>query len=233
MNFIEVMENLPIGFFVLFGLYIVAVILELFFAYKEMETYRRIVKPFLMLLLGVACWIAIPYPNFIVPAIFCGLIGDVLVILPNKKCFPLGVLFFFFGHALYISEICVNTLHGNISISQLIVIIAVFVVIYVSSYMVVFRKIADSRIIALGMSLYYSSLVTVLPTVCIATASFGYCMFLCIIGSVFFITSDTLLMYCKYGRKFKRHHFYIMGTYLVAQALIVVGFVLSYTAVTL
>ena len=83
------------------------------------------------------------------------------------------------------------------------------------------------------MSLYFGTLFSVLPTMCIATSGFGYFMWLTIIGSVCFIISDCLLMYFKYGKKPKRHHFYIMLTYLLAQSLIVVGFVLSFTAATL
>lgn len=233
MNFVDVIKNLPIAFFVVFGLFIVAVILELIFAFKELETYRRIVKPFLMLLLGISCWIAYPHPNFFVPAIFCGLLGDILVILPDKKCFPLGVLFFFIGHIFYIVEILSLCLHGNVSVSQLIVIIAVFVVIFISSFVLIFRKIAESNILGLGMSLYFSTLIAVLPTMCIATRNYGYFMFLGIIGSVLFIISDTILMYCKYGKQFKKYDFYIMSTYILAQACIGLAFVLSYTSVNL
>lgn len=230
MNLSNVMQKLPVGFFVLFGLFIVTSVIELIFAFKEMEAPRRIVKPFLMLFLMVACLLSIPSHNFVVAALICALIGDILVVVPNKRCFPLGVLFFFFGHVFYIVEICANLLHGNLSLSQIIVIIAVFVVIFVSSFMLIFRKIAEKKSLGLGMSLYFATLFSVLPTMCIATTNFGHFMFLGIIGIVFFIISDCTLMYCKYGKQIKRHHFYIMLTYLIAQSLIVCAFVLSYTA---
>jgi len=233
MNFSDVIQRLPIGFFILFGLFVATSIVELVFAFIEKESARRIVKPFLMLFLMLACWLALPTHNFIVASLICALIGDILVVVPNKKCFPLGVVFFFFGHIFYIIEVCANLLHGNLSTSQIIVIIAMFVVIFVSSFMLIFRKIAENKPLGLGMSLYFATLLSVLPTMCIATANFGYFMGLSIAGSVFFIASDSLLMYCKYFKKIKRHHFYIMITYLIAQSLIVLGFVLSYTASTL
>lgn len=233
MNFTDVIKNLPVGFFVMFGLFIVASVIELIFAFQEKEFQRKIVKPFALLFLSIASFLAIQKPNFIFAALLCGMLGDIFVILPGKKSFPIGVLFFFVGHIMFLCEILCNTLSLNISVPQLIVLIAVFVVIFISSFMLIFRKIADNNVLGLGMSLYFGTLFTVLPAMCIATVGFGRFMFLGIIGSVMFIISDCLLMYCKYGKGIKRHHFYIMLTYLLAQSLIVLSFVLSYTSVML
>lgn len=233
MNFARVVQNLPLGFFIPFIIFLVLCIFELIFAFREMEKHRIIVKPFLMLSLAISSFFALPDNTFMVIALICAMIGDILVVLPDKKLFSIGVLFFFAGHVLYILEVILHCMKGQLSLSQIIVLISVFVVIFISSFMFIFRKIAKNIPEGLGMSLYFGTLFSVLSTMCIATSGFGYFMWLTIIGSVCFIISDCLLMYFKYGKKPKRHHFYIMLTYLLAQSLIVVGFVLSFTAATL
>jgi len=52
-------------------------------------------------------------------------------------------------------------------------------------------------------------------------------MFLSLIGSIVFIISDSILVVTHFGFKFKRYDFYIMLTYLVAELLIISGFVLT------
>ena len=82
----------------------------------------------------------------------------------------------------------------------------------------------------IAQSFYFAILAVYLPVFSFAVATVGSYMFLTLIGAVVFIVSDSILVWTHFGHKFKRYDFYIMLTYLIAEFLIVSGFILTLMA---
>ena len=88
-------------------------------------------------------------------------------------------------------------------------------------------KTKHSKIDIIAQSIYFAVQVTYIPIFIFAVISCGNMMWLSFAGAILFITSDAILVNTHFGRKFKRYDFYIMLTYLLAEVLIISGFVLT------
>ena len=226
MNFADLLSSLSTGSYISFGVFVICAIIQLVFAFLEKEKYRRIEKPFCLLSLAVFALVCLPNkPLIYVGAIF-GMIGDILVIIKDKKYFSWGVLSFFFGHICYIVQLILFMANKNTDLYFYFIPVICFVIFYIALFFP-FKKFAKHIPEQLGMALYYATLFTLLPFTIVSFINIGSYMFLGIIGAFFFVISDLIILYTKYIKKFKRYDFYIMLTYLIAQALIIVSFVFT------
>ena len=216
----------PIPAFIFLGLFVVASLVQLVFAFLEKENLRRKEKFVCLLMLSLFAFFAFPNKPLIYVGALLGMIGDILDLQP--KTFVLGVVCFYLGHLCYIFEAIWDIFNFNIPYYIYIVLVLTYIVIYIIIYQIVRRNKNHSMIDKVGQSLYFSIQVTYLPIFIYTLIHFSNLMWLAIIGALLFITSDTILVKTHYGRKFKRYHFYIMGTYLLAELFIVLGFVLSF-----
>jgi len=217
----------PIVAYIFLGLFVVASILQLAFAFIENQKLRRKEKVLCMMMLGIAAIFAFPNHYLIYIGAFLGMIGDWCVL--RKKTFNLGVVAFFLGHVSYIFE-CLYMIIGETEIrwfSHVIFIMAYIVVTLVM--FAVCRKYARNHTTLnnIAQSFYFAILAVYIPVFSLAVVKVGSFMFLSLIGSVVFIISDSILVITHFGHKFKRYDFYIMLTYLIAEFLIIAGFVLT------
>lgn len=222
MNFVDILSNLSVGSYICFGIFVIASIIQLVFAFLEKEKYRRIEKPFCLLSLAIFALVCFPTGPLIYVGAFLGMIGDVLVIIKDKKYFAWGVLSFFFGHLCYIAQLIIFMASKNADMYLYFIPVICFVIFYLVLFFP-FKKFARHIPEQLGMALYYATLFTLLPFTIVAFISTGSYIFLGIIGASFFVISDLIILYTKYIKKFKRYDFYIMLTYLIAQALIILS----------
>lgn len=231
MSFVSVVNEIPVAAFIFLIIYILLSIFECFFAFKEMEKERRIVKPLLMVFLSLFAIFTIPNHPLVYIGLLGALIGDIFILFKNKKLFAIGVLGFFIGHILNILEVFIFLAKGNVPIPLIVMFPVFFIVMFAVSYKYFIRRKSPNAKAAFGATLYYSTLLLALPVMCFATAKLGSYMFLTIIGYTLFVVSDTFLVYSMTREKeIKRRHFYIMLSYLAAQLLIVLGFALTCVA---
>ena len=217
----------PILVYVFLGLFAVASILQLAFAFIENQKLRRKEKILCMMMLGIAAIFAFPNHPLIYIGAFLGMIGDWCVL--RKKTFNIGVVAFFLGHLAYIFE-CLFMIIGETNIRWFNHASFIMTYIVVALFMfAVCRKYAKNHttINNFAQSFYFAILAVYIPVFTFAVAKVGSFMFLSLIGSVVFIISDSILVITHFGKKFKRYDFYIMLTYLLAEFLIVAGFVLT------
>ena len=222
----EIMKY-PILVYVFLGLFVVASILQLAFAFIENQKLRRKEKILCMMMLGIAAIFAFPNHPLIYIGAFLGMIGDWCVL--RKKTFNVGVVAFFLGHLAYIFE-CMFMIIGEENIRWFNH--ASFIMTYIVVALFMFamcRKFAKRHTMLnnFAQSFYFAILAVYIPVFTFAVVKVGSFMFLSLIGSVVFIISDSILVVTHFGRKFKRYDFYIMLTYLLAEFLIVSGFVLT------
>lgn len=226
MTIMEIMKY-PILVYVFLGLFVVASILQLAFAFIENQKLRRKEKILCMMMLGIAAIFAFPNHPLIYIGAFLGMIGDWCVL--RKKTFNVGVVAFFLGHLAYIFE-CMFMIIGEENIRWFNH--ASFIMTYIVVALFMFamcRKFAKRHTMLnnFAQSFYFAILAVYIPVFTFAVVKVGSFMFLSLIGSVVFIISDSILVVTHFGRKFKRYDFYIMLTYLLAEFLIVSGFVLT------
>ena len=226
MTIMEIMKY-PIAVYIFLGLFIIASILQLSFAFIENQKLRRKEKVLCMMMLGIAAIFAFPNHPLIYIGAFLGMIGDWCVL--RKKTFNIGVVAFFLGHVSYIFE-CLYMIIGESEIRWFSH--AIFIMTYIVVALVMFsicRKYAKKHTTLnnIAQSLYFAILAVYIPVFALAVTKVGGYMFLSLIGSIIFIISDSILVITHFGLKFKRYDFYIMLTYLLAEFLIVAGFILT------
>ena len=216
----------PIATYIFLGLFVVASILQLAFAFIENQKLRRKEKICCMMMLGLAAVFAFPDQPLIYVGAFLGMIGDWCVL--RKKTFNIGVVAFFLGHLAYIFE-CLFMIIGeqNIRWFHHVIYIMVYIVVALAMFAACKKAKNHTTLNKIAQSFYFAILAVYIPVFSLAIVQVGSYMFLCLIGSIVFIISDSILVLTHFNFKFKRYDFYIMLTYLIAEFLIVAGFVLT------
>ena len=216
----------PIVTYVFVGLFLIASILQLAFAFIENQKLRRKEKVLCMMMLGIAAIFAFPNHPLIYIGAFLGMIGDWCVL--RKKTFNIGVVAFFLGHLAYIFE-CLFMIIGeqNIRWFHHVIYIMVYIVVALAMFAACKKAKNHTTLNKIAQSFYFAILAVYIPVFALAIKIVGSFMFLSLIGSIFFIASDSILVLTHFNFKFKRYDFYIMLTYLIAEFLIVAGFVLT------
>lgn len=216
----------PIAVYIFLGLFVVASILQLSFAFIENQKLRRKEKILCMMMLGIAAIFAFPNHPLIYIGAFLGMIGDWCVL--KKKTFNIGVVAFFLGHLSYIFE-CLFMIIGNHNIEWYfdMILILTYVFVALGIYWVCSLNKNRTTLNKVAQSLYFAIIAVYIPLFILAMIKVGSFMFLSLIGSIVFLISDSILVLTHFGFKFKRYDFYIMLTYLLAELLIVGGFVLT------
>lgn len=218
-----------IASYVFFALFGAISIVNLYFAFTEKDKYRKITKPFCLTFLIIAAILYKPTSPYIYIGAIFGLIGDIFFIWPSKKGFFLyGIIAFLIGHIFYLIQIILS-LEGNpITNVGYIVSSVIFVIVAVCLFPIA-KKITKNIIIATACSIYGPTLILLfVASIFLACNNANHIPgVMASIGYFFFIVSDSTILYTSFVNKgVKRRHFYIMLTYLLAQLLIVLGFLL-------
>ena len=216
----------PIPAYIFLGLFVVASIIQLVFAFIENQKLRKKEKFLCLLMLGIAAVFAFPNEPLIYTGAFLGMIGDILVL--RTKTFKYGTLAFLLGHLCYIFETFWKIIgFENIAFLESFILVATFLAVFIGMYLVCALKTKHTKFDVFGQSLYFAVQVVYVPLFIMAVIQRGGFMYFSLIGACLFIISDAILVKNHFGRKWKRYDFYIMFTYLLAEVLIIAGFVLT------
>lgn len=159
----------------------------------------------------------------LIGALFFGWMGDLFMMLPDGHRWKMvGPVSFGIGHLVYMAAFIQFGGVAAIPFSGYGVLLFYPLWIWVGYRLMGKNLKQKGRVFELAilyagvigcMSLFAFSMVytqgTVLPFV----------------GALIFILSDTMVLYRKYGRPFERNKFWVIATYMLAQILIVAGFV--------
>ena len=223
------MNNIPVAAYVFFGLFIFVSLAEIIFAFNEMEKIRKTIKPFCMLMLGIAATIAVPNHPLIYFGAFMGMIGDVFLIWKKRPIFMMGTAAFLIGHFLYISEILYVMASAIEWQWWFYVAVAFGILLFVIALYPITKRITKNRWMSL-LGNFYLSILLLVTIVSLLASINGYAnyMVLGVIGGISFLTSDLILTSATFVKDFKRRDYYIMLFYLLGQAFIIVGMCFTY-----
>lgn len=209
------------------AIFVVAAILHLYASYKSNKKLRAQTKPFLLAaLLGWYCFSVTQPLGIVIAAILTSWLGDVLLIPKGVKWFTLG------GVSFLVSHICFVIAYSRFVDFSLIPlwVIILAALVYLALSQLVFRGLKSE----LPKGLFYPMLLYMLANgtmncfalyqlvsmPCIATV-------VTFVGALLFFASDSTLFYVRFKKNsFFKTHFVVMLTYIIAEFLIVEGFVL-------
>ncbi len=218
----RISEIQRIFFWIFIGCFIVSSLFHLIVSFLEKNKLRRISKPFCLLFLGLSALCVRPTAWFLYVAAFLGAIGDLFLIKKDKLHLVIGCMSFFLGHLCYIGYMLTILYESGVmpywgyliafGCYLVVVLLGLRPLIYVTN---------GNKQLGSGLSVYFGALVTLLG-VSLALASISDQLYaLCVAGAVLFISSDLVLIYTLFRHDIKRKDFYIMLTYLAAEALII------------
>lgn len=207
------------------GLFCVIFVMHMYFTKNEYNKGRLYTKPFLMPLLLIYYILSVAEVNkLLVIALLFGFMGDVFLMWPKgKNNFILGLGAFLIGNVCYI----LLFLHG-ISFAR-------DVPVWFYLIIIVYAIFARAVLVKLKNHLGHMKVPTYIYMVVILLMSFvsltriwvtgmSISFFLPFIGSLLFICSDSMLAFYTFIGEFKNGNMYIMLTYILAQVLIVGGY---------
>ena len=192
--------------------------------FRRMLWARRVTKVLLMPLLAVIYLLLAPKPHaFVVIALMLGCLGDLFLLFRKSICMLLGMCAFALGHVFYIGAMI--TVKPGLHLSALLCLL-----IAAGWMLFVVKKLLPTAPKSLRKPGFFYALL--LSGTCLfalylllSTQSMWY--LLSFAGGCLFMISDTLLTGQKYRKETKHGNFYVMLTYILAQALLMTGFALN------
>lgn len=210
--------------FIFLLLFLIASVLNVIFSKKEDKIGIRYTKPVLMPLLIIFYLSSSSKPNYLIAAALCaGFLGDVFLIDEDKEKFVLrGMGAFLTGHILYITaflgdSILMKGLPSWVYFCTFPYIAAGLLYLDLLFPLIKSIKVPSLLYMVVVFLMSYMSLtrLTVVPFLSFLTV---------FLGTLLFIISDTMLAYEMFSDSKKKNEHYVMSTYILAQFLIVVGF---------
>ena len=214
---------------ILVALFVIASIIHLYFCWICNEKARKISKPFTLALLSPAVILLVPeYPLIWLFPVF-SLLGDISLIFKKKGIlfFVLGFVFFYAGHICNLIQLTIFLFNSDTTIPFVAYLIfAIALALIIIFIFPITRKIVGKK--ALLANVYMPTLVLIGIFSLLVTAAYAnsYQGLLISLGYIFFVFSDGLLLYANFIKEVKRHDFFIMSTYLMAELLITLGLVM-------
>ena len=221
--------NVPTAVWVLLAFFLASSLIHLFFCFREMEKWRAYSKPLCVLLLALIALVWRQDQWLIYVGALFGVAGDILLIKKHEKpYFAAGTIAFFMGHVCYIAEMIIllenaHLLNWVYGVCFAIVYVILVVVSYRLSY-----KTTKSRLLGAVSAFYVAILVSVF-LISLVGMILGFSIWLLMVadGGLAFICSDSILAVTTFVKDVKRRDFYIMIPYLLGEAFIVFGLLLS------
>lgn len=207
------------------GVFLLTFVMHMIFTKNENKKGRCYTKPFLMPLLATFYIIGAENINkFIIIALAFGFIGDVFLLWPDRKNnFIFGLIAFLIGHISY-----VLLFKQSISfIKDIPIWFYLMLIIYGVVAVTIMKKLinylGDMKIpVFVYMIIIILMSFTSLARIWVMDINISF--LLPFIGSLLFLCSDTMLAFDTFKGKFKNGNVYIMLTYVLAQVLIVGGY---------
>ncbi len=218
-------------------IFIIIALIHLYTCFFKLEKLRKLTKPMLLALLAaIYCAYTLPLNNFhwqVLAALLLGMIGDTFLLSNKKSMFLCGAFSFTFGHCFYFYSLLAFTPLNGYKPSPFIIILIILMVVLC---LVALCKMMFSHLskdlkpmfpIYIGLVFVLFSL-SLLAFIASATSSpSGVLPAACLmIGSLSFLLSDNKLAYDKFKKATKYGNFHIMLSYIIAQALLTVGFIM-------
>lgn len=207
--------------------FLVVSILNLYFLKRESIKGKVFTKPLLMPLLIFFYMLNASEPNYLlVIALVFGFLGDVFLLREANKTLLLGgIKAFLMGHIFYFTAFVVksNFLKG----------VPLWFLLFLSPYacvgvIIAKRLFTSMKSIKLQAGIYMGVILAMSFTSLLTVFEASIVSFLLsFAGSVFFIVSDTMLAFDIFKVHEQKNHVYIMATYMLAQLLITLGFLIN------
>lgn len=206
------------------ALYGIDSVLHLIACYRRYPVRRSVTKVLLMPLLCALYVVAAPrFRLLVAAAIAFGWIGDVFLLFKNSRIGMLcGICAFALGHIFYIGAMLSGYPAPHILMIVPIALCAVWMT-FVCKKLVPFAP-KSLRKPGILYALLLSGTALSALYLLLVTSSTAY--LIAFVGGLFFMLSDTLLTGQQYRKELKHGNFYVMITYILAQTLLVSGFVL-------
>ena len=230
MDLVSLLKALPIAGYVFFGLFVAASIVQIVLAALDKEKARRIEKTFCLLMLLVFAIICVPTFPLLYIGVFLGMIGDLLLAFRKKMLFYIGSFSFGFSHLFYLASLIV--ILGSSMMWWIYIVAGVICVIfYLVTTNIVGHKLGKNGFEKYTMMGYFTILLFNFIVMIASLMVHPLYLFLTAIGGFMFIISDSLIVYNQFYKPIKHAEVFVMSTYLIAQAFIVLGIV--FTLITL
>ena len=213
--------------FVFLAIFLVSAVIHLYASYKSDKPLRNKSKPFLLLsLLGWYICCTENAQGIVITAILTSWLGDVLLIPKGTKWFAIGGVSFAVSHLCFVFGYLPHIDFALVPIWAIALTAAVYFVVVCF----VFKGLKEH----LPKALFYPMFVYLL----INGSMNSFALFQLIsmpcrasiitfIGAVLFFISDSTLFYTRFKKDtIFKNHFPVMLTYIIAEFLIIQGFVL-------
>lgn len=204
--------------------FIIDFILNLYADRNEKHTLKALTKPLLVPLIIFFYLIsAEPINWLVVTALFFGFLGDLLLLWISRKIFfILGLISFLIGHLFYTLAFLQSILFFKVVPAWFFIFLIPYV-LYGYTILRILRPNLKNMIVPVAV--YMCVILTMsFSSACRIWNGFNLQFALPFIGSLFFITSDSVLAYNSFDVPSKNYDTLIMATYIIAQVLITAGF---------
>jgi uncharacterized membrane protein YhhN len=195
-----------IAFFILLAV-------EIYFSTSHQNSLVKVTKPLLMPMLMLMAFQLNIKDKYLYIALFFSLLGDVFLMFGGELYFMVGLGFFLLAHVFYIflfkSQFKFSLLKA-----------APFAASTLTYFLFIKRGIDQNLLIPVSVYCLVITLMGIFAA-CRKTNNLSYTFVL--IGSIFFIISDSLIAFNKFYAPLPASSFWVMSTYGLAQFLIVLG----------
>jgi uncharacterized membrane protein YhhN len=205
-------------------LYIAAAITFLTTVRLRPYPFSHIVKvvPIIILLIIALLWTDGIARIFVIAALLFSGGGDIALELQRRDrpgMFVVGLALFLIAHVMYIGAFALSGLVNQLDALPIILVLAILVYAGVLTFYL-WPRLGKMRI---PVILYIVAIFSMV----MMSAFHSPLSWLIIVGAWLFAISDSLIAIHKFGRPIPGRDYWVMGTYYLAQLLIVLGFVVE------
>ena len=194
-------------------LYFLILILEIYFSQNGHLTFIKITKPLLMpFLMIIATQSGIKDKSLYI-ALFFSLLGDIFLMFKGQTFFVLGLGSFLMAHLAYV-VLFKTQFQFNLAKSLPIALAIFFYFIFLK------KEIPDDLFIPVAV---YCCVITWMAIYAVGRNTSPKSYQFVLIGAILFVISDALIAFNKFHEPLKYSSLWVMGTYGLAQYLILSG----------
>lgn len=222
-------ESFRAGFWIFISLFAAFAIVHLIFCFLEKPFWRKLTKPFCLVMLGAAMAFLVPDYPLIYVSCWVSAVGDVLLI-KNKdpKFFVTGAGVFAVAHTLNLVT-QTKILSYSFPDYAWMIMAAVALIVAAVAYCTHGKKDVAISTVAPTYACFHLANIA-LAVMVLADGKFVPYKIMILLGYLVYVVSDMIVNYVTNKRDIKRRDFYIMLTYLAGQTLIYFGLALTLIA---
>lgn len=187
--------------------------IEIYFSSSQQNSLVKVTKPLLMPLLMLMAFQLNTKEKYLYIALFFSLLGDVFLMFGGELYFMLGLGSFLLAHVFYI---LLFRNQFNFSLFKAVP----FAAATFGYFLFIKDGIDQNLLIPVGV---YCIVITLMGIFAAGRKTNNLSYNLVLIGSILFIISDSLIAFNKFYSPLPASSFWVMGTYGLAQFLIVLG----------